>query len=104
VILTQGYQQGYLSTNSIKELFKEGLNLDIYPNPTAENLNLRVKNQDYNKLKYFLHNMEGKIISQGSIESNLTKIDLYRNSHGVYLLRVVKESGEAVQSFRVIKQ
>lgn len=104
VILTQGYQQGYISSNYTKDLIIEGLRLDIFPNPTAETLNLHVKNRDLNKLKFFLHNLEGKIISHGSIESSLTKIDLYRYSNGVYLLRVVQESGEAVQSFRVVKQ
>lgn len=104
VILTQGFQQGYLSSNSIEEYLFTGLNLQIYPNPTADDLNLLLKSDNSGILQYHLHDLSGKTISHGLIADDLTKIDMQLYPKGVYLLRIIKKSGEPVQSFRVVKQ
>ena len=104
VILTQGFQQGYLRSNSIEDLFSPGISLKIYPNPTADDLNLLVKSDNFATLQFFLHNMEGKALTRGSVKTDLTKIEMYRYPHGVYLLRIVKKTGEPVKSFRIVKQ
>jgi len=104
VVLTQGFHQSFTSSNSILDLAGPSLSLKIYPNPTADDLNLLTKSENFSTMKFFLHNMEGKEISQGLVKSDLTKIEMYRYPHGIYLLRIVKKSGEPVQSFRVVKQ
>jgi len=104
IVLTQGFQQGYLSSNSIEDLFSPFLCLKIFPNPTADDLTLLVKAENNAKLRFFLHDMNGKIVSNGTVEPDLNQIDMYRCPHGVYLLRIVNKRGEAVKSFRVIKQ
>ncbi len=104
IILTQGFQQGYLLANSIEDIFSSGIKLQIYPNPTADDLNLLVKSDNFSTLQFFLHNMEGKALINGSVKADLTTIEMYRYPHGVYLLRIVKKSGEPVKSFRVVKE
>jgi len=104
VVLTQGFQQGSLSTNAIKEIFKEGLDIEVYPNPAANDLNLLLKRENYSTMRFYLHNMEGEILTHGLVENDLTKINIFRYPHGIYLLRIVKKSGESVQSFRIVKQ
>lgn len=104
IILTQGFQQGYLRSNAIEDLFSLGISLKVYPNPTADDLNLLVKSDNFATMQFFLHNMEGKALTHGSVKADLTKIEMYRYPHGVYLLRIVKKSGEPVKSFRVVKQ
>ena len=104
VVLTQGFHQSFTSSNSILDLAEPSLSLKIYPNPTAGNLNLLTKSESFSTMQFSLHNMEGKAISHGLVKSDLTKIEMYTYPHGIYLLRIVKKSGEPVQSFRVVKQ
>jgi hypothetical protein len=104
VILTQGFQQGYISSNAIEDYLVNRLNLKVYPNPVSEIFSLLVENEDYFKLEYTLHDISGKVLSNGLISSDLTSIDIRNFPDGIYLLRVIKRSGEPLQSFRIIKQ
>ena len=104
VILTQGFQQGYPASNSIEDFLQTGLNIQVYPNPVADNLNLLVKSDNYASLQFSLHDISGKALFRGSIISDLTNIDMNMVPHGVYLLRLLNKSGEPLQSFKVVKQ
>lgn len=103
VILTQGFQQGYFTSNSIEDFFLYEINMKVYPNPVSEDFNLLIESEVYSTLRFVFHDIYGKILSEGLISSDLTNIDISSFPDGIYLLRVIKESGNALKSFRIIK-
>ena len=100
--LSQGVQHAFeISTLSLKEN-KFNFTLNAFPNPTTENLNLRVGNYKQEKLAYKLIDMEGKVISEASMISEETTIDMKQLPVATYFVEVHNE-GKKVQTFKIIK-
>ena len=100
--VSQGVQQAYeISTLSLEEN-KFNFTLTAFPNPTKENLNLRVGNFNQEKLAYKLLDLEGKVISEASMHSEETTIDMQQLPTATYFVEVHNE-GKKVQTFKIIK-
>ena len=100
--VSQGVQHAFeISTLSMEE---NALNLSLmaYPNPTQELLNLRVGNYNKEKLAYKLVDLEGKAISEASMHSEETTIDMKQLPVATYFVEVHNE-GKKVQTFKIIK-
>jgi hypothetical protein len=100
--VSQGVQHAYeISTLSLVE---NALNLSLmaYPNPTQDLLNLRVGNYNQEKLAYKLLDLEGKVISEASMLSEETTIDMKQLPTATYFVEVHNE-GKKVQTFKIIK-
>ena len=100
--VSQGVQYAYeISTLSLDA---NALNLSLmaYPNPTQELLNLRVGNYSQEKLAYKLVDLEGKVISEETINSEITTIDMKQLPVATYFVEVNNE-GKKVQTFKIIK-
>jgi hypothetical protein len=76
--------------------------LNAFPNPTTENLNLRVGNYKQEKLAYKLIDLEGKVISEASMHSEETTIEMKQLPVATYFVEVHNE-GQKVQTFNIIK-
>ena len=100
--VSQGVQHAFeISTLSLEEN-KFNFTLNAFPNPTTENLNLRVGNYKQEKLAYKLIDLEGKVISEASMLSEETTIDMKQLPVATYFVEVHNE-GEKVQTFKIIK-
>jgi hypothetical protein len=100
--VSQGVQHAFeISTLSLEE---NALNLSLsaYPNPTHELLNLRVGNYKQEKLSYKLFDFQGKVISEASMLSEETTIEMKQLPVATYFVEVHNE-GEKVQTFKIIK-
>ena len=100
--VSQGVQHAFeISTLSLEE---NALNLSLsaYPNPTQELLNLRVGNYKQEKLSYKLFDFQGKVISEASMLSEETTIDMKQLPVASYFVEVHNE-GKKVQTFKIIK-
>ena len=100
--VSQGVQYAYeISTLSLEE---NALNLSLmaYPNPTQDLLNLRVGNYNQEKLAYKLIDFQGKVISEASMLSEETTIDMKQLPVATYFVEVHNE-GKKVQTFKIIK-
>ena len=100
--VSQGVQYAFeISTLSLEE---NALNLSLsaYPNPTQELLNLRVGNYKQEKLAYKLFDFQGKVISEASMLSEETTIDMKQLPVATYFVEVHNE-GKKVQTFKIIK-
>ena len=100
--VSQGVQHAFeISTLSLEE---NALNLSLsaYPNPTHELLNLRVGNYKQEKLSYKLFDFQGKVISEASMHSEVTTIDMKQLPVATYFVEVHNE-GKKVQTFKIIK-
>ena len=69
-----------VSTNEI-----ESIEMDIYPNPANNILNIK-SDSKYIGTKYDIIDNSGKIVLTGLISSNLTRLNTENLSHGIYLL------------------
>ena len=73
------------STVSTTEL--ENIEMDIYPNPTNNILNIKSEFK-YIGTNYSVFDNSGKVILNGLITSNLTTLNIENLSEGIYLLSV----------------
>ena len=100
--VSQGVQYAFeISTLSLEENALH-LSLIAYPNPTQELLNLRVGNYNKENLAYKLVDLEGKVISEASMHSEETTIDMKQLPVATYFVEVNNE-GKKVQTFKIIK-
>ncbi len=100
--VSQGVQYAFeISTLSLEENALQ-LSLMAYPNPTQELLNLRVGNYNKENLAYKLVDLEGKVISEASMHSEETTIDMKQLPVATYFVEVNNE-GKKVQTFKIIK-
>jgi hypothetical protein len=100
--VSQGVQYAFeISTLSLEENALK-LSLMAYPNPTQELLNLRVGNYNQEKLAYKLIDLEGKVISEATINSETTAIDIKQLPVATYFVEVYNDA-KKIQVFKIIK-
>lgn len=71
-------------------------NVSVYPNPSAGLFNLELKGVDAKQVSYIFTDLEGRVIMNQRISTGSNYrgiIDLRQAPQGVYLLRLVTESG-----------
>jgi len=76
--------------------------LTVYPNPTADNLTLQIKDFNNVKLTYQLFDMNGKLLENKKIIGNETSIVMSNLVPANYFLKVTKGNKE-VKTFKIIK-
>ena len=100
--VSQGVQQPYeIITVGIKET-ELNISLLIFPNPTADNLTLEIKDYNNEKLSFQLLDIQGKLLASEVITTSKTQINLSDLSTGTYLINLIQENRNA-QSFIIIK-
>ena len=100
--VSQGVQQAYqISTLNFEEQVFN-FSLSAYPNPTADNLTLRVGNYRQESLMYRVLDTEGKLVSEANVQGQETVIEMHQLSTATYFVEVHHE-GKKVQSFKIIK-
>jgi hypothetical protein len=100
--ISQGVQQAFEITTLNLDENKLNLSLSAYPNPTQTQLILHIGNYNQEKLKYNIVSSEGKLLSQGNIQTIETIIDLQQIPKAIYFIEVQEESTK-IQTFRIIK-
>jgi hypothetical protein len=100
--VSQGVQHAFEINTLSLEANALSLSLMAYPNPTQELLNLRVGNYKQEKLAYKLIDLEGKVISEASMYSEETTIDMKQLPVATYFVEVHNEV-KKVQTFKIFK-
>ena len=80
--------------NSLSNLYFEKEELNIYPNPSSSNINIKLSNDSIIK-KVTIYNNLG----QSVIEDNRAKIDISRLSKGLYFLTIETNKGKYLKQF-----
>lgn len=100
--ISQGVQQAFeITTLNLKEN-KLNLSLSAYPNPAQTQLILHIGNYNQEKLQYNIVSSEGKLLSQGNIQTIETIIDLQYLPKAMYFIEVQDQSTK-IQTFSIIK-
>ncbi|MFC7358536.1 T9SS type A sorting domain-containing protein [Jejudonia soesokkakensis] len=78
---------------------KFATNINYYPNPVSNTLTV---SSLFELDSFVIHNVLGKVITQGSASGNITEIDMSDLSRGMYL--VTAKSGGLSTTFQVVKR
>ncbi len=103
VSMLEGVQQPFeISTLGTDDYPGIKLEMVVYPNPTANDITLKIEGKETQKLNYRLLDMSGKLLSQKKVESVDTHIQMNAFSSGTYLL-IVSEDSKVIKTFKIIK-
>jgi len=75
--------------------------LKAYPNPTSGILNIEL--QQKNKLVYKLINLQGMSVLQGQFNDLINRIDLSKQSNGIYTLTLINLANKQKETIKIIK-
>lgn len=89
-------------TTKIGEYKQEVIEVDLFPNPTSDILNVEMNNA-MEIGSYDLIDVSGRVIMTGGFESSLFSIQLNSLARGAYTLNIRNEKGELVFSDFLIK-
>ena len=99
--VNQGVQQPY-DVGVVTGIEEAGINLSVFPNPTAGMLTLNVAGEDASLLSYQLFDGSGSLIESNNKLNSTTTISLETYATGVYTLSVSRNNKQ-VKSFRVVR-
>tara|TARA_B100000674_G_scaffold44090_1_gene30573 strand:- start:95140 stop:95646 length:507 start_codon:yes stop_codon:yes gene_type:complete len=98
--VTQGFHQTQLTITSVKD-YETDFILNVFPNPTAQLLNVKV--QQINNESYQIFDINGKLVLEGKLSNTNTVIDMAGLAEGTFILSIVR-ANQPVKSFQIIKQ
>ncbi len=100
-ILTQGFQQTKLSASEIFSINSDIINIKLFPNPT-ENF-IYLKTSEFKNLNYRISDINGKILKEGNIISEITEISVSKFPAAVYFFKIMKNN-ETIKIYQIVKQ
>jgi hypothetical protein len=101
--ISQGVQQAYeIYLLGISETPMNPL-LSIFPNPTADYLTLQISDYKAERLSYQLVNLEEKVLLEGQVTGEKTKINTAQLPSSTYLIHITNQVNKQLQSYKIIK-
>ncbi|MFZ4542600.1 MAG: T9SS type A sorting domain-containing protein [Saprospiraceae bacterium] len=100
-ILTQGFQQSEITIVKTNDLSPD-FEFTLFPNPTTNLLNFKIKNEQIEDLKIYLSSNNSQQISVTDVISKEGNIDLSYLPDGNYIVSIFKKN-TLLKSFQVIK-
>ncbi|MCR6639832.1 MAG: T9SS type A sorting domain-containing protein [Sporocytophaga sp.] len=97
-----GVQHAYVTVVSGVDHPEINLLAEVYPNPTANHVTLKVDEIGTNNLSFVLLDITGNVLQQSSVISSSTIINLENLSNTTYLLKVFRKKQE-LKTFKIIK-
>jgi hypothetical protein len=102
--MAQGIQQSYDITSSVGIDDGNGITLEcsVYPNPTTDNLILKIENKIQAKYIASLYDLKGKLVLKRKVEDTETIILMKPLVKATYILKIM-DTKKIVKTFKVIK-
>lgn len=102
-LLIEGVQQPYeISVVTGLPEIVGGMDLNVYPNPTADNVVLAIGHLDAQPMSYALYDAVGQVVAGSVLHGSRTTIHMADLSNAVYFLKVYL-NGAMVRSFQITK-
>lgn len=99
----QGVEQAFeIFTLRGDEFTNIRLEAFLYPNPTTNNVTLKIANMDLSQLNFQLFDIQGKIINEAKIDSENTIVSLEKYLTSIYFLKI-KSKNNVLKIFKIIK-
>lgn len=102
--ISEGVQQPYeiQTANGIKEAEGIKLIMNVFPNPTKNDLTLVIENYNLNKLSFSLYDIMGKQLFSEQIINKSTQIKISSFPVSTYFLKIYDLNKE-IKTFKIIK-
>ena len=99
--ITQGFHQPIFEITTIDntEICCE---VNIYPNPTIEQLNIQVKEIDQFS-RFDIFDVNGKLLNTRLIDQNNMQLSFYKYATGVYFISFISTENQLIRTFKVQK-
>ncbi len=99
---TEGLQQPFeIYTNSIIDV-NNRMAAFVYPNPTTNYVTLSVTDVQMGQMSYSLYDLQGRLLVEQKLSSDLTTISLADLPNATYFLKVTMNNSE-IRTFKIIK-
>jgi hypothetical protein len=95
----EGIQNGLVSYNTTS---KTNLTISIYPNPTNDFINIKVKDLNIKNLSYCIYNNAGNELSKGYLFNNESIISFMRFPPAIYLLKIYSAQN-TILTYQILK-
>ena len=100
--VTQGLQQPYEIFTIVATATELNVNVSLYPNPTTENVVIRVEGSSVEDLRYELYDIDGRLLAASKMESNETSILMRDLASATYFVKVLNNKNES-KNFKINK-
>ncbi len=99
--ITQGFHQPIFEITTIDntEICCE---VNIYPNPTIDQLNIQVKEIDQFS-RFDIFDVNGKLLNTRLIDQNNMQLSFYKYATGVYFISFISTENQLIRTFKVQK-
>ena len=99
--ITQGFHQPIFEITTIDntEICCE---VNIYPNPTIDQLNIQVKEIDQFS-RFDIFDVNGKLLNTRLIDQNNMQLSFYKYATGVYFISFISTGNQLIRTFKVQK-
>ena len=78
------------------------LSASVFPNPTANKIQLKIGDPYLNSYRYLLYDGEGNLLQSAQIRNVLTEIELGNYPKGLFILTIQNKSRQ-LKSFKIVK-
>lgn len=102
--VAQGVQHAYEIFVVGVSAFALDFDIQAYPNPTVDELILKISNINEHNLSFLVFDIQGKMLQTGSVSSEETIIKMSDYQSATYFIHLVNENSEQIQLFKIIKQ
>ena len=85
---------------------KNNSTIAVYPNPTADHLNVTIQGDTKNqKVQYQILDMQGKLLQQheDSLDGNTQSFDVSQYANGLYFMKIHFQNHSEIVKFRISK-
>jgi hypothetical protein len=80
----------------------ETASANVYPNPTMGLFNVDLTSQ--NKATIAVYNMVGQQVYEGPLSSGNNKVDIQGKASGLYIYKILSETGDVISDGKILKQ
>jgi hypothetical protein len=80
----------------------DAINMEIYPNPATDILNIRFQDDSAKSNKIQVYNLQGQLLYQNITRENLHKVDVSHLTSGVFILQISSQDG-GLLSRKIVK-
>jgi hypothetical protein len=86
---------------SSKEVFVEGVSVDVYPNPFSESVTIQLKGRQYDQLQMSIYDLKGQLVRHEVYNSSFILIHRNELTAGMYVYKL-ESGGKLINSGKLL--
>jgi hypothetical protein len=101
--VAQGVQHAYEIYSVVINETELNIYVNIFPNPTLDNLTLQINDFNNEKLSFELFDTQGKLLMKEQILAKKTQLNTNNLPRASYFVNIINQENQKVHSFKIIK-